>query len=122
MAFGDEKEGTLYLWEVPNHLRTKQHDEEENIDKFWDREVSKCMFITRQREEKKEEWAQAKANAERKRALEDAAKEVSEETKLQKEEEKEDEYQMYLLIVKNKLKLITDEELAEEIAKKKKKN
>ena len=39
MAFGDEKDGTLFLWDVPNHLRMKQNEEEENIDKFWDREI-----------------------------------------------------------------------------------
>lgn len=47
---------------------------------------------------------------------------MSEETKIQKEEEKEEEYQIYLLQVKNKLKLITDEELAAEMQKRKKKN
>lgn len=56
MAFGDEKDGTLFLWDVPNHLRMRQQDEEENIDKFWDREVSKCQFVINQREAKKEEW------------------------------------------------------------------
>jgi len=53
--------------------------------------------------------------------MEEAAKEISEETKLQKEEEKEEEYQLYLLQVKHKLQLITDEQLTEEMAKRKKK-
>lgn len=100
MAFGDEKDGTLFLWDVPNHLRNKQQDEEENIEKFWDREISKCLFVIKQREEKKEEWNQAKADTERARAMDEAAKDVSEETKQQKEEEKEEEYQVYLLQTK----------------------
>lgn len=42
MAFGDEKDGTFFLWDVPDHLRVGSDNEEENIEKFWRREVSKC--------------------------------------------------------------------------------
>jgi len=45
MAFGDEKDGTLFLWEVPHNLKVSQPDELENIESFWDREISKCLFV-----------------------------------------------------------------------------
>jgi hypothetical protein len=45
MAFGDEKDGTLFLWDVPHNLRNAQPDEQDNIENFWDREVSKCTFV-----------------------------------------------------------------------------
>jgi hypothetical protein len=35
MAFGDEKDGTLFLWEVPSNLKTPLPNEQENIDIFW---------------------------------------------------------------------------------------
>lgn len=50
MAFGDEKEGTFFLWEVPQNLKQPQENEEENIQNFWDREVKKCLFVIDQRE------------------------------------------------------------------------
>jgi hypothetical protein len=61
MAFGDEKDGTLFLWEVPHNLKIMQQNEEENIQIFWDREIDKCKFVIDQREQKKEEWNEAKA-------------------------------------------------------------
>jgi hypothetical protein len=50
MAFGDEKDGTLFLWDVPHNLSHPQPDEQENIEIFWEREVNKCLFVVSQRE------------------------------------------------------------------------
>jgi len=121
MAFGDEKDGTLFLWEVPHNLKVMQPDEEENIDKFWEREIDKCLFVIDQREQKKEEWNEAKADDEKRKALAEAAKDVSEETLMAAEEKQENAYQDLLLIYKHKFEMITDEELAEMQAKNKKK-
>lgn len=69
MAFGDEKDGTLFLWEVPSNLKTPLPNEQENIEKFWEREVDKCNFVIEQRENKKEEYTIAKAEKEKQIAL-----------------------------------------------------
>lgn len=54
MAYGDEKDGTLFLWEVPSNLKIPMENEQETIDKFWNREVEKCNFVVTQREQMKE--------------------------------------------------------------------
>ena len=56
MAFGDKDNGTLFLYEVPMNLKNIYDNEEEVIQKFWDREIKKCMFVVEQREQKKEEY------------------------------------------------------------------
>lgn len=85
MAFGDEKDGTLFLWEVPTNLKTPLDNELENIEKFWDREVKKCLFVLEQRERKKEEHAIAKAEKEKAAAIAEAQKEIGEEVLMAKE-------------------------------------
>lgn len=65
MAFGDEKDGTLFLWDVPDNLKMVQEKEEDSIDEYWDREVKKCLFVVEQREVKKEEWGINKAEVEK---------------------------------------------------------
>jgi len=69
MAFGDEKDGTLFLWEVPSNLKNPLPNEKENIEIIWDREVKKCLFVIEQREIKKEEYTIAKAEKEKNQAL-----------------------------------------------------
>lgn len=121
MAYGDEKDGTLFLWEVPVNLKIPQDNELENIEKFWDREVKKCLFVVEQREQKKEDYAMARAEEEKRRALAEAAKEISADAKMQKELEEEESYQDLLLKFKEKFNLISEDELAAINAKKKKK-
>lgn len=121
MAFGDEKDGTLFLWEVPHNLKTSQNEEFDNVEAFWDREVKKCLYVVEQRETKKEDWAQAKAEDEKQKAIAEAAKDISEEALLQKEEEGETQYQLLLLQYKQKFGLITEEEALALQAKSKKK-
>jgi|DEB0MinimDraft_12_1074336.scaffolds.fasta_scaffold15111_4 hypothetical protein len=111
MAFGDEKDGTLFLWELPTNLKVSQPDELENIETFWDREIKKCLFVVEQRETKKEDWAIAKAEDEKRKALAEAAKDISEEQLMQKEEDQESAYQDLLLVYKHKFNMISDEEL-----------
>lgn len=80
MAYGDRDSGTLFLYEVPATLKNKQENEEENIAKQWDLEIQKCLYVIEQREEKKEYYANLKAERERQQALAEAAKEISEDT------------------------------------------
>lgn len=79
MAFGDEKDGTLFLWEVPSNLKNPLPNEKENIEIIWDREVKKCLFVIEQREIKKEEYSIAKAEKEKNAALAEQAREISQE-------------------------------------------
>lgn len=120
MAFGDEKDGTLFLWEVPSNLKKPLPNEKENIEIVWDREVKKCLFVIDQSENKKEEYTIAKAEMEKNRALEEQAKEISQEALDQKEMEQEEKYQDLLLTYKEKFNMITEDELAAIQAKKKK--
>jgi predicted mannosyl-3-phosphoglycerate phosphatase (HAD superfamily) len=89
MAFGDEKDGTLFLWEVPSNIKTPLTNEHENIEVFWKREVDKCNFVVEQREQKKEEYTIAKAEREKQIALAEQAKEISADAILAKEMEEE---------------------------------
>jgi len=111
MAYGDKGEGTLYLYEVPNNLRNPQDNEFETIKAFFDKEIEKCEFVRKRRVTMKEEWdlkerqrmiAQAKAEAE---------KEQAEDAEAERELTDEATYQEFLLATKQKLGLISDEEL-----------
>ena len=78
------------------------------------------MFVIDQSENKKEEYTIAKAEMEKNRALEEQAKEISQEALDQKEMEQEEKYQDLLLTYKEKFNMITEDELAAIQAKKKK--
>jgi len=122
MAFGDEKDGTLFLWEVPHNLKNpSSKDEKENVEKFWDKEVEKCLFVADQREQKKEDWSTAKQEIEKQKALREAEKDISEEARQQKIDDNENAYQDLLLVYKHKFGMLTYEELANIQAEKKKK-
>ena len=121
MAYGDKGEGTLYLYEVPNNLRNPQDNELDTIKAFFDKEIEKCEFVRKRRVTMKEEWdlkerqrmiAQAKAEAE---------KEQAEDAEAERELTDEAAYQEFLLATKQKLGLITDEELEAQKAALKKK-
>lgn len=110
MAYGDQTEGTLYLYEVPVNLANPQDDELQAIKDFWDREISKCDYVKERRVEMKEDWDKqelAKALA--------AAKEEAERDKLdnadaEKEQAEEDKYQVAKNVMQFKLGLITEEQ------------
>ena len=42
MAYGDEADGTLFLYEVPPNLKNPQDKEFDTIEEFWQREINKC--------------------------------------------------------------------------------
>jgi len=79
MAYGDKDNGTLFLQEIPSNLKNIFENEEEIINDFWAREVKKCLFVIEQREQKKEEYSLNKAEDEKRKALLEAAKEISDE-------------------------------------------
>jgi hypothetical protein len=56
MAYGDEQDGTLFLYEVPTNLRNTQDKEVEIIEEFWDREIKKCNYVKERRVVRKEEF------------------------------------------------------------------
>ena len=85
MAYGDKDNGTLFLQEIPSNLKNIFENEEEIINDFWAREVKKCLFVIEQREQKKEIFAANKADEEKKKALEEAAKDISKEVIEQRE-------------------------------------
>ena len=79
MAYGDKSDGTFFLYEVPISLKNKQDNEEEIISNLWEREIAKCEYVLKQRAEKQEYYALQKAEADKKKAEEEQAKEKSQE-------------------------------------------
>ena len=56
MAYGDETEGTLFLYEVPGNLSKPFENEENHIANFWDKEILKCRYVAERRVTMREEW------------------------------------------------------------------
>ena len=56
MAYGDEQEGTLFLYEVPINLKNPQENELETIKDFWQREIDNCNYVKERRVIRKEEF------------------------------------------------------------------
>jgi hypothetical protein len=56
MAYGDEQDGTLFLYEVPNNLKNPQEKEIDIIEEFWTREINKCNYVKERRVIRKEEF------------------------------------------------------------------
>lgn len=121
MSYGDKDGGTLYLYEVPPNLRNCQPGEKEAIETFWDKEIEKCHFIISQRETKKEEFSNKKAEEEKAKALAEAAKDVSKEVLDEREQAEEEAYQDLLLKCKVDFDMMTEEEMNAIKAQKKKK-
>jgi len=71
-------------------MKNCQENEKELIEEFWDREILKCEFVLKQREQKKEDYTAIKLEEEKKKALAEAAKDVSEEQLEAKELEEEE--------------------------------
>ena len=111
MAYGDEADGTLNLQEVAVNLRQPQDNEEKEIKKFWDNEVTKCYYVKERRVTMREQWAEKVKQEEIKKAVEEAKKEMGEEVELEKEEKEELAYQELLLTMKARLNLVTQEQL-----------
>lgn len=122
MAYGDQTEGTLYLYEVPSNLANPQDDEKNSIKEFWDTEIRKCDYVKDRRVQMKEDFDQnelAKAVA---AAQAEAEKDKLESADAEKELIEEEAYQIAMVAMKFKLGLITEEEfekLKEDMKKKK---
>ena len=58
MAYGDEQDGTLFLYEVPTNLRNPAEREIEIIEDFWQREINKCNYVKERRVLRKEEFTE----------------------------------------------------------------
>ena len=56
MAYGDEADGTLFLYEVPANLKNPQDKEFDAIEEFWEREINKCNDVIERRELQLIEW------------------------------------------------------------------
>lgn len=121
MSYGDKDSGTLFLYEVPPNLRNCQPGEKEAIEKFWDKEIEKCNFIISQREQKKEEYQAIKAEQEKQKALAEAQKDISKDVLEERELAEEEAYQDLLLQYKVQFELMSEEEMNEIKARKKKK-
>lgn len=122
IGFGDDSEGTLFLFDVPSNLRVPQSEEVENMSNFWQREIAKCTYQIKRKKIRDEE----KAQFEQRRALEEAAKgddipnPDAEDEELQIEMGEEEVYQDFLIGHKAAMGMISEEEL-EKIKEAKKK-
>ena len=121
MAYGDESEGTMYLYEVPPNLSKPFENEEETISAFWEKEILKSRYVKERRVTMREEWNEIQKQADIKRAMEEAKKEQAEDAETEKELAEEEAYEELLNMQKAKLGLITSEELEKLTAQKKKK-
>ena len=121
MAYGDETEGTLFLYEVPSNLSKPFDNEQETIANFWEKEILKSRYVKERRVTMREEWNEMQKQADIKRAMEEAKKEQAEDAEVEKELAEEEAYDELLNMQKAKLGLITSEELEKLNAQKKKK-
>ncbi len=110
MGFGDENDGTLFLYEVPHNLKNPQENEEQAIESFWQREISKCQYVQEQRITRKEEFQEMQKAEELKKALAEQQREMAQDLERQKEEEAEIAYQELLLKTQCEFGMISEEE------------
>ena len=89
MAYGDEQDGTLFLYEVPKNIRNIQDKEQEIIEEFWDREIKKCNYVKERRVVRKEEYQEQQKIEDIRRAQEEAQKEQQDDVEQQREMEAE---------------------------------
>lgn len=109
MAYGDQTEGTLYLYEVPANLANMQDDELNTIKEFWDTEIRKCDYVRDRRVQMKEDYETEQQRLSKEAAKAEEEKAKNEDADNEKEAAEEDVYQDNLLIMKHKLGLINDE-------------
>ena len=121
MAYGDETEGTLFLYEVPGNLSKPFDNEESHIANFWEKEILKSRYVKERRVTMREDWNEIQKTADIKRAMDEARKEQAEDAETEKEMAEEEAYEELLNLQKAKLGLITSEELEKLNAQKKKK-
>jgi len=111
MAYGDQTEGTLYLYDVPGNLSNMQDDELNAIQEFWDTEIRKCDYVRDRRIQMKEDWQAEETRKAIEAAKREAEKDKLEDADQEKELAEEDAYQDKLIQMKFTLGLINEEEL-----------
>lgn len=111
MAYGDQTEGTLYLYEVPANLSTIQEDEERSIKEFWDTEIRKCDYVAERRVQMKEDFQAQELAKQIAAAQAEAEKDKLESADMEKELAEEDAYQLAMVQMRFKLGLIDEQEL-----------
>lgn len=111
MAYGDQTEGTLYLYEVPANLSTIQEDEERSIQEFWDTEIRKCDYVAERRVQMKEDFQAQELAKQIAAAQAEAEKDKLESADMEKELAEEDAYQLAMVQMRFKLGLIDEQEL-----------
>jgi hypothetical protein len=114
LAFGEENDGTVFLYNVPPNLKNPQGDEAVSVkqfwDKFWKREIEKCYYqkerkvIRLEEKEAEEERAQIEEMM-----REQEAQKIDENEGIQKELEEEDKYQIMKLKCELEFGIITQE-------------
>jgi len=120
IAYGDEVDGIMTLAEVPQNLRNLQEGELETITAFFIREVEKCDYVKARRVTMKEEYELNLRTKAMEQAKADAAKEAEMNQEAEKEVAAEEAFQDYLIQNKVKLGLLTEEDLENLKAAKKK--
>jgi len=111
MAYGDESDGTLFLYEVPPNLRNAQDKEFEAIEEFWQREIRKCNDVVERREVQLIEWQEEQKQEDIRKAKEEQQKETQEDAELQKELDQEMAYQELLMKYKVDFGMPSEEDL-----------
>lgn len=122
LAFGEENDGTIFLYNVPPNLKDPQGDEANIMSQFWQREIDKCNY----QKERKEIRIEEKEQEDERRALEELQREqeaqnMDEDAELTKELEEEEKYQQMKLKSQIEFGIITQEEY-DRIMEEKKKN
>lgn len=111
MAYGDQTEGTLYLYEVPGNLATAQDDEFNSINEFWNTEIRKCDYVKDRRVTMKEDYQTNETAKSIAAAKAEAEKDKLEDADAEKELAEEEAYQDSLIQMRFKLGMINEEEL-----------
>jgi hypothetical protein len=109
MAYGDQTEGTLYLYEVPQNLLVPQEHEVETIDAFWNREIEKCDYVKARRVTMKEDWTETETKKTLAAAAAEAEKDKLEDAEVAVELAEEESYQEMLLQMKVKLGMLNED-------------
>lgn len=126
LAFGEENDGTVFLYNVPPNLKDPQGDEVEDVknfwDKFWKSEIEKCYY----QKERKLIRIEEKEAEEEKKALEEMMREqeaqnMDEDIEMQKELEEEEKYQLMRLKYEVEFGILSQEDY-DKILEEKKKN
>jgi len=111
MAYGDETEGTLFLYEVPPNLSKPFENEEETIANFWEKEIQKSRYVKDRRVTMREDWNEIQKEKDIARAMAEAMNDQAGDAEQEKEMAEEEAYEELLNMQKAKLGLITSEEL-----------